>query len=204
MSNLAPSPLRSHAKVFSLLVLLLLPTASKAETDSNRVQELRAEVDQLKELVTDLQARVTLLEGRSAQLRASSSGGPDDAVALSRAALSLRRNAAAAPPLDVPPQQVTPAPSSASQLPTTLPGGATLNYYVDGYFANNFNNPVGRVNDLRAYDVLSRTFSINQADVIFERDPDLDAHRRYGLRIDLQFGQATETLQGNPSVEPSA
>ena len=50
--------------------------------------------------------------------------------------------------------------------------------------------------------MLSRTFSINQADVIFERDPDLDAHRRYGLRIDLQFGQATETLQGNPSVEP--
>ena len=202
MSNLAPSPLRSHAKVFSLLVLLLLPTASKAETDPNQVRELRAEVDQLKELVTDLQARVTLLEGRSAQLRASSSGGPDDAVALSRAALSLRRNAAGEPPLAVPPQQVTPAPSSASQLPTTLPGGATLNYYVDGYFANNFNNPVGRVNDLRAYDVLSRTFSINQAAVIFERDPDLDAHRRYGLRIDLQFGQATETLQGNPSIEP--
>ena len=50
--------------------------------------------------------------------------------------------------------------------------------------------------------VLSRTFSINQAAVIFERDPDLDAHRRYGLRIDLQFGQATETLQGNPSIEP--
>jgi hypothetical protein len=52
MSNLAPSPLRSHAKVFSLL-LLLLPTVSKAETDSNQVQELRAEVDQLKEPVTD-------------------------------------------------------------------------------------------------------------------------------------------------------
>jgi len=166
MSNLAPSPLHSHAKVFSLLVLLFLPTASKAETDSNQVPELRAEVDQLKELVTDLQARVTLLEGRNAQLRASASGGPDDAVALSRAALSLRRNAEV-PPVAVPPQQVTPTPSSASPLPTTLPGGATLNYYFDGYFENNFNNPVGRVNDLRAYDVLSRTFSVNQADVIF-------------------------------------
>jgi hypothetical protein len=39
-------------------------------------------------------------------------------------------------------------------LPGTLPGGATLNYYLDGYYEYNFNNPVGRVNDLRAYDVL--------------------------------------------------
>src|ERR1700760_211830 len=114
MSNLAPSPLLSHAKIFLPLVFLLLPTASTAETDSNQVQELRAQVDQLKELVTDLQARVTLLEGRNSQLRATRSGDPDDAVALSRAALSLRRDADALPPATVPPQQVTPVPSPAS------------------------------------------------------------------------------------------
>ena len=35
-----------------------------------------------------------------------------------------------------------------------------------------------------------------------ERAPDLDAGRRYGARLDLQFGQATATLQGNPVNEP--
>jgi hypothetical protein len=50
--------------------------------------------------------------------------------------------------------------------------------------------------------VLSRTFSINQADVVFALDPDVSSRRRYGLRVDLQFGQATETLQGNPVNEP--
>ena len=90
----------------------------------------------------------------------------------------------------------------ASVLPATLPGGATLNYYFDGYYEYNFNSPVGRVNNLRAYDVLSNTFSINQTDMIFDLDPDVDKGRRYGFRLDLQFGQATDTLQGNPSNEP--
>ena len=69
---------------------------------------------------------------------------------------------------------------------------------VDGYYEYNFNNPVGRVNLLRAYDVSSNAFSLNQADLIVERAPDVDAGRRYGARLDLQFGQATATLQGNP------
>ena len=90
----------------------------------------------------------------------------------------------------------------ASIIPNRLPGGATLNYTFDGYYEVNFNQPPGRVNDLRAYDVLSNVISINQAAVIFELAPDLEAHRRYGLRLDLQYGQATDTLQGNPSNEP--
>jgi hypothetical protein len=86
-------------------------------------------------------------------------------------------------------------------LPAYLPGGATLNYMLDGYYEYNFNQPPGGVNDLRAYDVLSNAFSINQADVIFDLDPDLAVHRRYGVRLDLQFGQATATLQGSPANE---
>src|SRR6266581_1104364 len=78
----------------------------------------------------------------------------------------------------------------------------TLNLTVDGYYAYNFNNPVGRVNLLRAYDVLSNEFSLNQASIIFERAPDLSQGRRFGGRLDLQFGQATDTLQGNPANEP--
>jgi hypothetical protein len=58
------------------------------------------------------------------------------------------------------------------------------------------------VNLLRAYDVLSNEFSINQASVILEHAPDPNAGRQWGARLDLQFGQATDTLQGNPSNEP--
>src|SRR5664280_609574 len=78
----------------------------------------------------------------------------------------------------------------------------TLNVALDGYYAYNFNHPVGRVNLLRAYDVLSNEFSLSQASVIVEHAPDPAAGRRWGGRVDLQFGQATDTLQGNPANEP--
>ncbi len=78
----------------------------------------------------------------------------------------------------------------------------TINLSLDGYYAYNFNAPVGRVNLLRAYDVLSNNFSLSQADVIFDHEPDVSAGRRFGARLDLQYGQATDTLQGNPANEP--
>jgi hypothetical protein len=78
----------------------------------------------------------------------------------------------------------------------------TVNLGLDTYYSYNFNNPIGRVNVLRAYDVLSNEFSLNQASVILEHAPDVSAGRRWGARLDLQFGQATDTLQGNPSNEP--
>jgi hypothetical protein len=43
---------------------------------------------------------------------------------------------------------------------------------------------------------------LNQASVIFDRPPDVEAGRRYGARLDLQFGQATSSTQGNPNNEP--
>jgi hypothetical protein len=79
--------------------------------------------------------------------------------------------------------------------------GTTINLTVDGYYAYNFNRPVGRVNLLRAYDASSNSFSINQATVILERAPDLPVGRRFGARVDLQYGQATETLQGSAANE---
>jgi hypothetical protein len=80
--------------------------------------------------------------------------------------------------------------------------GTTINLDLDGYYAYNFNHPVGRVNLLRAYDVSSNEFSLNQASVVLEHAPDLSAGHRWGGRLDLQFGQATDTLQGNPAIEP--
>lgn len=73
----------------------------------------------------------------------------------------------------------------------------TVNVLVDGYYGYNFNRPIGHTNVLRAYDVSSNSFSLNQAALIIERPPDVEAGRRFGLRLDLQYGQATETLQGS-------
>ncbi len=92
--------------------------------------------------------------------------------------------------------------SQPSIVPAQLPGGATLNYYFDGYYGYDFNHPIGRVQYLRAYDVLSNVFSINQTGIVLELDPNVDEGKRYGVRLDLQFGQATATLQGNPANEP--
>lgn len=78
----------------------------------------------------------------------------------------------------------------------------TLNLTLDGYYGYNFNRPVGRINLLRAYDVLSNSFSLNQAAVVIERAPNVAAGRRFGVRLDLQYGQATETLQGSGVNEP--
>lgn len=73
----------------------------------------------------------------------------------------------------------------------------TINVLIDGYYAYNFNRPIGRTNALRAYDVSSNSFSLNQAALVIERPPDVKAGRRFGVRLDLQYGQATETLQGS-------
>jgi hypothetical protein len=78
----------------------------------------------------------------------------------------------------------------------------TINVSLDGYYGYNFNKPVGRINLLRAYDVMSNSFSLNQASVVIERAPNVEAGRRFGARLDLMYGQATETVQGNAANEP--
>jgi hypothetical protein len=77
----------------------------------------------------------------------------------------------------------------------------TINLTLDGYYAYNFNRPAGHINLLRAYDALSNSFSLNQATIVLERAPNLEAGRPYGVRVDLQYGQATETLQGSAANE---
>ncbi len=179
----------------AMLVAVALPGVAQNQSGRDDVQQLR-------QLVLDLEHRVAALEQQNQQLRSASappeSTGPQSAASLVLAAAELRVPGS---PSAVSSQMSTPTQVATPLLPGTLPGGATLNYTFDGYYEYNFNDPTGRVNDLRAYDVLSNVFSINQADFIFDLDPDLAAQRRYGFRIDLQFGQATETLQGNPANE---
>jgi putative OmpL-like beta-barrel porin-2 len=164
------------------------------------------EVKQLREVVQSLLARVTELESELKQRQPASTtkpgGNPNDSNAESVATGTAAGTPAAAP---------APGASLEKTKEQTIAGdrgildylhGATLNFALDEYYAFNFNRPVGRVNALRAYDVLSNNISLNQADVVFERAPDTGAGRPFGVRLDLQFGQATDTLQGNPLNEP--
>jgi len=96
-------------------------------------------------------------------------------------------------------------PDAAAQSPASEPSpldGIAFAVGLDGYYAWNTNRPLGGVNLLRAYDVSSNSFSLNQANVIVERAPDVSKGRRAGMRLDLMYGQATETLQGSPANEP--
>ena len=72
----------------------------------------------------------------------------------------------------------------------------------EGYYQYNWNTPPDRVVPLRAYDTRCNTFGIQQVALVIDAASDVDAGRRYGLRADLQFGQATETVQGSPANEP--
>ena len=117
----------------------------------------------------------------------------------------LSEEVAAVPVAAVPVQAAAAGTASKSEsllLPGELGGGVTLNYMFDGYYGYDFDHPIGRVQYLRAYDVLSNAFSINQAGIVMNMVPDVAGGRRYGFRLDLQYGQATETLQGNPANEP--
>jgi hypothetical protein len=98
------------------------------------------------------------------------------------------------------PAQERPAPA-ANAAPNpwrNIVFGATL----EGYYQYDWNHPPDRVIPLRAYDTRANTFGIQQLAFVVDAPPDVEAGRRYGLRADLQWGQATETVQGSPANEP--
>jgi outer membrane murein-binding lipoprotein Lpp len=160
----------------------------KPQDLSARVQQLEEEVKELKNIVNQLRSQT-----------GSDTGAVSPAVTESPAPAAVGSSQSPAPSPPVASQQ---AITGDDRKSLDFLHGATINLGLDTYYEYNFNDPVGRVNLLRAYDVLSNEFSLNQATVILEHAPDVAAGRRWGGRLDLQFGQATDTLQGNPSNEP--
>jgi hypothetical protein len=73
---------------------------------------------------------------------------------------------------------------------------------MEGYYQYDGNRPDDRVLPLRAYDTRANTFGLQQAALVVDSAPDVAAGRPFGLRLDLQYGQATETLQGSAVNEP--
>lgn len=105
------------------------------------------------------------------------------------------------PPATKPSEVVATVPALTPDDAPTLSffRGTSINFGIDGYYGYDFNAPVGRVNLLRAYDVTSNSFNLSQVNMVVEHLPTTES--RFGGRVDLQFGQATETLQGSSANE---
>lgn len=95
-----------------------------------------------------------------------------------------------------------PEPAAAAQAPSQPFEHILFGAAVEGFYQYNWNKPYDRINLLRAYDTRSNVFGLQQAAFVIESAPAVDKGRRFGARVDLQFGQATETVQGSAANEP--
>lgn len=173
------------SQMTSLLILILFSSATvlRAQTPivpstTGPQADREAEIRNLQQELKAISDRLERLEAEGAQPRAASAPS----------------TAASAPS---PVAEASAAPTFVSADAPTLSffRGTTLNFGIDGYYGYNFNAPIGRVNLLRAYDVTSNSFNLNQVNFIVEHLP--TAESRFGGRVDLQFGQATDALQGS-------
>ena len=105
-------------------------------------------------------------------------------------------------PAEAQPSGAQPPAAGATPAPANEWANVKFGATFEGYYQYNWNRPPDRTLVLRAYDTRSNTFSIQQAALVVDAAPDVAANRRYGLRVDLQFGQATETVQGGAANEP--
>ncbi|MBV9406195.1 MAG: outer membrane beta-barrel protein [Acidobacteriaceae bacterium] len=174
--------------------------ATNGSTDDTTLQQ---EVNDLRAIVTKLQARVDELEKKSvAAVTASAAVGTPAVTEANGAPAAQSSNTPVQQPATPEPAPHTEAANATPPITNVVAPGTTINFFLDAYYAYNFNQPIGRVNELRAYDVSSNAFSINQAGVIFENQADPDHGKRYGVRLDFQYGQATQATQGNAANEP--
>jgi Putative beta-barrel porin-2, OmpL-like. bbp2 len=169
-----PATARVPIRLLAVVAATALSVATPARAHAGQVQSSRE----------DLLRRIEVLEAEVATLKRE----------VEAQNLPVAADAAPALPHDAADDQETNSVDSLNNL--------KFGVALDTYYEFNFNRPIGRVNLLRAYDVTSNNFSLNQAAVILESAPDLDAGRRFGGRVDLQYGQATETLQGSLANEP--
>lgn len=200
-----------------LIVLLIAPMLRaqenlKSPSPDNPCTnpEMQEEINRLQQLVQQLQSRVEALEKEHGTAvpttpATAASANPGTAVEpaapSSHPALSAVANSAASTP--APTTSASTASTSKTQtlaIPSFL-DGTTLNFTLDGYYEYNFNRPIGQMNQLRAYDISSNSFSLNQADIVINHPTDAAHGKRIGGRLDIMFGQATETLQGNANNE---
>jgi len=183
---------------------------SKVEKNTELAPSLQEDMRQMRQLLEQMRQQIKQQEARISQLEAEQSESAASAAAPSEEG-SAAASDSSQPAVPVPAIEnasiLAPAtPTSQTQTVTlSTDDRDTLNFWrdttvnavVDTYYGLNFNRPLGGINLLRVNDVLSNTFSVNQTGIILERAPKVDEGRRFGARIDLMFGQATESFQGS-------
>ena len=174
------------------LFMLLAPQGKSQDSQANQSgTSSEAEIRELRGLVKELQSRVEQLESKQAGANSASATNSAETDHVSTVSEHVSQTAS----------QAAPALSADDRSILDFLHGTTVNLALDGYYGYNFNQPIGRVTLLRAYDVSSNSLSVNQANLIFEQAPDPSAGRRFGVRLDLQYGQATEAQQGSAANE---
>lgn len=174
----------SGCMAVALMISIPLSAQSTAPSRAAEIRELRKDLDTISARLRVLEAQESGTPSASALLPGVAAAGNADAA--DRVAVKTGSDV---------PVEAEPVMSSEDSRALNLLRGTTFSFGFDGYYGYNFNAPIGRVNLLRAYDVSSNSFSINQVDLIAEHLP--TPAERAGGRVDLQFGQATETLQGS-------
>lgn len=185
--------MKSAFLLLPALLQVTLITAGRAQTATQpplTSEQRDAEIRELRAELKSITARLDALESEDQSRAPRDTPKPEAATPSSSAPAANEATAQA-------PQALTPQSADAPYV--AFLRGTTFAFALDGYYSYNFNAPIGRVNLLRAYDVTSNSFNINQVDAIVEHLP--TAADRVGGRIDLQFGQATETLQGSSANE---
>ena len=158
----------------TIALLLLCASLSVPAFSQNGVKSVSDEIREMRQIVEQLQARIAQLEAEN------------------KSTTNVTRNVA----------NEQPQSDAADRKVLDFFRDLTISGTVDGYYSYNFNKPIGRINLLRAYDVSSNSFSLNQASLSIERAPNVDAGRRYGFRLDVMYGQATESQGGSAANEP--
>jgi putative OmpL-like beta-barrel porin-2 len=159
-----------------------------ASSVEEELRQMRQLIEQMRQLIERQEARISRLEAEKNADAAKQASTTDNAAQASKAISPTAMGAN---------QSKTSTLSKDDRETLDFWRDTTVNLTVDGYYGYNFNRPRGGINLLRANDVLSNSFSLNQATAILEQAPNVEGGRRWGARLDLMFGQQTETVQGS-------
>ena len=144
------SPWRYRGAIVALCACAVSLRAQSTLQDKPVPLQLDA-TQKLQERVTQLESEVSKLSALVKQLQPSS-----PVPAADRQSAVVHESAQG----QAPAQAVT---TAEDEKTLDFLHGTTINVGLDTYYAYNFNHPIGRVNLLRAYDVLSNNFNLSQA-----------------------------------------
>jgi len=164
------------------MTTVLLAIAGQAQGQASAPPSNQAILEHMQELeqqVKQLRAEVATLKSTDKPTAATTAEVPKENLVSS----------ASGAPADAP------SPSLSSLLgPTSVSG------FVDVYYGQNFNNPVGRANGLRFFDNATNQFGLNLVELVVDKAPDV-TNSRTGYHVALGFGQAMNAVNGS---EPQA